>query len=177
MQPRRADLRMYGQPSDHEPLSWDWVAGQLAGAGLYWVTAQSPGGHPHPRPVWGVWVDDELQLSIGSPAIRDALAADPLVTVHLESATDVVIIEGRFEPRAETPAALIEAYQRKYDWDYDQASYGPFSPIVPLKVIAWRTAGFAGSESFQTTGRWDFESAHELPTDPHVREHDVWLTS
>jgi hypothetical protein len=156
MQPRRAVLRMYGQPSDHEPLSWDCVSGQLADAGLYWVATKSPSGHPHPRPVWGVWVDNELHLSIGSPAIRQALANDPLVTVHLESATDVVIVEGRFESRADTPAALLEAYQRKYDWGYDLASYGPFSPIVPEKVIAWRTAGFAGRESFQTTGRWDF---------------------
>lgn len=148
---------MYGGPSEHEPLGWEWVSGQLAAAGLYWVVPRTQGEHPHPRPVWGVWVDNELQLSIGSPAIRQALEADPSVTVHLESATDVVIVEGRFEARAVTPPALIEAYKVKYDWDYDLASYGPFSPIVPAKVIAWRTAGFAGRESFQTTGRWDFQ--------------------
>jgi hypothetical protein len=146
---------MYGQPSNHPALDWEWVAQQLEAAGLYWVLARSA-GHPHPRPVWGLWLDEALHLSIGSPVIRAALAADPRVTVHLESATDVVIVEGRFIPVTATEPAVLAAYDAKYDWQYDEAAYGPIGKVAPLTVMAWRTAGWAGRESFQQTGSWTF---------------------
>jgi hypothetical protein len=151
----RSTLRMYGQPSDHEQLEWAWAREQLESAGLYWVTPITT-GHPHPRPVWGIWLDDELHLSIGSPVIRAALAEDPRLTVHLESATDVVIVEGRIIPATTTDAAVLAAYDTKYDWQYDADAYGPISRIAPDTVMAWRTAGWAGRESFQQTGSWTF---------------------
>ncbi len=149
-------LRMYGQPSEHPPLDWQWVQEQLASAGTYWVVPRSA-GHPHPRPVWGVWLDDALQVSIGSPVIRTALAADPRVTVHLESGTDVVVVEGRFIAAPDTGADVIAAYDSKYDWRYDETAYGPISRIAPSTVIAWRTAGPAGRDSFRETGSWTFD--------------------
>jgi hypothetical protein len=39
--------------------------------------------------------DQRLLLSIGTPSTLRALLADPRVTVHLDSGTDVVMIEGR----------------------------------------------------------------------------------
>jgi len=149
-------LRMYGQPSDHPPLEWGWAAEQLETAGLYWVIPRSD-GYPHPRPVWGVWLAEALHLSIGSPAIRSAMAADPRVTVHLESGTDVVVVEGRVIPAASTDPAVLAAYDTKYDWHYDEPAYGPISRLAPVTVMAWRTAGWAGRESFQQTGSWTFQ--------------------
>ena len=142
---------MYGQPSEHPPLDWEWVQEQLESAGTYWVIPRRrPDGYPHPRPVWGVWLDDALHLSIGSPVIRRALAADPRVTVHLESGTDVVVVEGRRHPRrGHRGPAVLAAYDAKYDWQYDEARYGPISRVAPQTVLAWRTAGWAGRESFQ----------------------------
>src|SRR5262245_55546236 len=86
-------LRLYGQASDQARLAWSWVDGQLTDAGLYWVIAASD-AHPHPRPVWGVWHAGQLYLSLGSPSLRQAVADDRAMTVHLESGTDVVIVEG-----------------------------------------------------------------------------------
>ena len=40
-----------------------------------------------------------------------------VVTVHLDSGTDVVIVEGR-ATGPEDGAEAIEAYNRKYDWNY-----------------------------------------------------------
>jgi hypothetical protein len=154
----RRVLRMYGQPSEHPQLDWDWVREQLESAGLYWVVARTE-GHPHPRPVWGLWLQDMLHLSIGSPVIRQALDADPRVTVHLESATDVVVVEGRLMPTEKTAQAVLAAYDAKYDWKYDADSYGPIVRVAPQTVIAWRTAGWAGRESFQQTGSWTFDPA------------------
>ncbi len=152
----RADtqLRLYGHPSEKPPLDWAWVDGQLESAGTYWVVGCAQ-GHPHPRPVWGVWSGGRLFLSIGSPAIVRALAADPRVTVHLDSGTEVVVVEGR-AAGAVTDEAVIGAYDAKYDWTYDIETYGPLTRVEPRVVLAWRTAGWAGRESFQQTGRWSF---------------------
>ncbi|HZQ58659.1 MAG TPA: hypothetical protein VFA84_11505 [Acidimicrobiales bacterium] len=152
--PERVPLRLYGQASDKPALDWAWVDGQLAAAGTYWVTART-NGHPHPRPVWGVWRSDHLYLSIGTPMTTSALVTDPRVTVHLDSGTDVVIVEG-IRTGTSADADVIADYDRKYDWRYDVGAYGPLSCVVPERVLAWRTSGFAGRDSFQQTGRWRF---------------------
>jgi hypothetical protein len=137
-------------------LAWSWVEQQLLGAGTYWVVARSP-GHPHPRPVWGIWSEQQLYLSIGSPTLRRAIRAEPVVTVHLDSGTDVVVVEGLVAPSVPTSPALIQAYNDKYDWDYQVSQYGELTLVQPSKVLAWRTAGPAGRDSFQSTGSWVFE--------------------
>jgi hypothetical protein len=151
--PSSTPLRLYGEISDKAPLDWAWVDGQLRSAGTYWVAAATP--TPHPRPVWGVWSGERLFLSIGSPPIVRALAIDPAVSVHLDSGTDAVIVEGSAAGATADPA-VIAAYDAKYDWTYDVATYGPLLRVHPRVVLAWRTAGWAGRESFQRTGRWIF---------------------
>ncbi len=138
-------------------MAWDWVDGQLTDAGAYWVVAKAA-GHPHPRPVWGVWSDESLYLSIGSPSIKAALETDRDVTVHLGGATDVVIVEGSVVGHG-GDREICEAYDRKYDWNYDVDEYGVFDVVQPAKVIAWRSSGWAGREGFRQTGRWRFEPA------------------
>jgi hypothetical protein len=151
-------LRLYGAPSDRAPLEWPWVDQQLTGAGTYWVIARNQ-GHPHPRPVWGIWHQQQLHLSVGSSTLRQAMGEDPAVTVHLDSGTDVVILEGLVTSADSTTPAVIKAYDQKYDWEYDIAQYGDLVQVEPTKVLAWRTAGPAGRDSFQTTGRWTFSDA------------------
>lgn len=96
-----------------------------------------------------------LYLSIGTPATRQALAHDPVVTVHLDSGTDVVIVEGRAGGQA-SEGEPVHAYNLKYDWSYETEQYGPLQCVEPAVVLAWRAAGWAGRESFQETGRWRF---------------------
>lgn len=152
MQPVGEHLSMYGEPSEGAPLDWTWVANQLAGAGTYWVVSRGP-GHPHPRPVWGVWRSDTLHLSIGSKVVARELEQDPLATVHLDSGLDVVIVEGRFVGFS-SDADLVQRYDTKYDWSYSIDDYGAFTMIAATTVIAWRAAGLAGREGFRETGRW-----------------------
>jgi hypothetical protein len=153
MTPARA-IRFYGQVGDHAALEWEWVDDQLRRAGTYWVTARTS-GHPHPRPVWGIWRSSQLFLSIGTPVTRQALDVDPLVTVHLDSGTEVVIVEGRASGSSDH-AELLAEYDEKYDWSYDLTEYGSLTRISPDAVLAWRTAGWAGRDSFQQAGRWVF---------------------
>ncbi len=159
MDPTAEPLTMYGQPSEVAPLDWSWVDEQLTAASVYWITTPSSrpggGGHPHPRPVWGVWMDARLYLSIGSPRINAALANPTPVTVHLGGDIDVVILEGTSAGPSDTPDA-VERYNTKYDWNYLVEDYGPFTLVTPSKVIAWRSAGWAGRDGFQSTGRWRF---------------------
>ena len=153
---RETQLRLYGAGSAQPRLAWTWVDEQIARAGTYWVDARTE-GHPHPRPVWGVWYEQRLHLSVGSPVLSGAMSEHAAVTVHLESGTEVVIIEGLVAAAVETSAAVIEAYNRKYDWDYQVDRYGHLSIVQPSTVLAWRTAGWAGRESFQSTGRWVYD--------------------
>lgn len=151
--PRR--LRLYGQLSDRPSVDWAWVDGQLANAGTYWVVARAE-GHPHPRPVWGVWHGGALHVSVGSPALLRGFGLDPRAAVHLDSGVDVVIVECHVVPADPTPADVLAAYDAKYDWSYDLAEYGNFIRLDPSTVLAWRSAGLAGRGGFRTTGRWDF---------------------
>ncbi len=144
----------YGHESDDEALEWEWVDEQLRDAGLYWVSTRCE-GHPHPRPVWGVWGDERLFLSIGTPLARDVLASDPLITVHLESGTDVVIVEALAVGESSSDD-VIGAYDEKYEWTYDIEEYGSLIEVVPVKILAWRAAGWAGRDSFTHAGCWEF---------------------
>ena len=155
--PEREPPTLYGRPSEVAPLAWSWVDAELAGAGAYWVTARGA-GHPHPRPVWGVWDGRRLHLSIGSPVVARLLGDDPTVSVHLGGDVEVVIVEGEVIGFADS-ARLVEAYNDKYRWDYTVDAYGPLTTIAPAKVLAWRSAGWAGRDGFQETGRWRFDEA------------------
>jgi len=144
-------LIQYGQPSASPGLEWAWVDAQLTEAGTYWASIGST-DRPHPRPVWGIWVDEMLHLSIGSPKLVGAQTGS-LTAVHLDSGTDVVIVEGVVESRIVDPI-LIAAYDAKYTWKYDVGTYGPLTSIRPQAVLAWRSAGWAGRDGFVVTNRW-----------------------
>ncbi len=76
-------------------------------------------------------------------------------TVHLDSGTDVVIVEGVVSPLPSS-ASGVDAYNEKYDWDYDVERYGPLTVVAPTTVMAWRAKGVAGRDGFGSTGRWTF---------------------
>jgi hypothetical protein len=153
--PESESLHLYGQVSDLPLLEWSWVEQQLATAGTYWIVARAP-AYPHPRPVWGIWTGDELVVSIGSPTLASSIRADPRCTVHLDSGTDVVVLEGVAQPVTEPDDAQVGAYNRKYDWEYSYAEYGPLTKVAPARVLAWRSAGWAGRDGFRQVGRFDF---------------------
>jgi hypothetical protein len=149
-------LIMYGQPAEGEQLDWSWVDAELRSAGVYWVVAaDTTGERPQTRPVWGVWRDPRLLLSIGSPKVNAAIHPGSPVTVHLGGDVDVVIVEGRAGGSSDDPGAVAQ-YDDKYDWAYSVDAYGPFTAVVAETVLAWRAAGFAGRDGFRATGKWRF---------------------
>ncbi len=129
----------YGIPQTVEgTLPWSHVVERLERARNYWIGTVGPDGHPHAVPTWGVWVDDTLYFG-GGPNTRWSrnLAANPKVTVHLESGDDVLILEGTVD-RITDPAhpqvtRVDDAYEAKY-----QMRHGiPFWVLRPHKVFAW----------------------------------------
>jgi nitroimidazol reductase NimA-like FMN-containing flavoprotein (pyridoxamine 5'-phosphate oxidase superfamily) len=124
-------------------LPWSHVADRMAKAMHYWISTTGPDGHPHATPVDGLWIDDRLYFG-GSPQTRRQrnLAANPSVCVHLESASDVVILHG--EARAERPdAALAKRLARdstqKYGYGQTPEQYQQTDVHVfrPRTAFAW----------------------------------------
>jgi hypothetical protein len=132
----------------------------------------APGGRPqlldrHHPPRWppalstrvGVWLADGFWFSTGSLA-RHNLAANPQITLHLESGDQVVILKG--VAAAVTGAgrlqAFLAAYNPKYDWDAvvtddevtDSAgAAGPAYRVRPRVVFGW-------DADMRAPTRWSF---------------------
>src|SRR2546423_5507876 len=116
--------RMFGGHLEPVRLPWTWATDRLTRARNYWIATTRPEGLPHSRPVWGVWLDDIFYFSTGSLAAHN-LAANPAITVHLESGSEVVIIEG--EAGVVSDAEVVSQYNQKYNWDMDPNNLpGPF---------------------------------------------------
>jgi hypothetical protein len=177
MDPVEEPLSLYGSPSDATRLDWHWVQQELDASGTYWISAHGD-RRPVERPVWGVWRDGALHLSIGSPTIRRAIAVWPCVTVHLDSSTDVVMLEGEAIGTT-VDQTIVAEYDRKYDWNYAIDEYGPLTTIAVDVVMAWRSAGWAGRDGFTATGRWRFPRpeialAAQLDGADDVRRARIW---
>lgn len=158
-QPRRASLSGYIEAG--KLLPWAWVDHRLERARSYWIsTHASP--FPSSRPVWGIWLNPTLLFSTGSMIARN-VARDSRVQVNLESADEVVIIEGSAEPlrdqsTAETWARL---YKEKYNWDMPAKTDDVFV-VMPERVLAWicDSSGLDGGAAFANSAtEWRFGSS------------------
>jgi hypothetical protein len=134
----------YGVPKDTKRLlPWSHVAERMAQAMHYWLCTVDAAGRPHAIPIDGLWLDDHLYFG-GSPQTRHNrnLAANPAVCVHLESGSDVLMLQG--EAKLHTPdralaLRLAEASAAKYGYapkpeDYETTGVHVFHPRA---VFAW----------------------------------------
>jgi pyridoxamine 5'-phosphate oxidase-like protein len=99
--------RGYGAPrSAKKLLPWSWARERLDRALGYWLVTVGRDGRPHAIPTWGAWAGDRFYCE-GSPETRYArnIERDPRVVLHLESADEVVIVEG-IGARAPGPGGL-----------------------------------------------------------------------
>ncbi len=136
--------------------TWEEVAAHLAPARCYWLSTVDASGAPHAVPVWGVVAAGAVHLytSRGSAKARH-VAADPRVALHLESAEDVVIVDGRLEDLghpSEHPGVL-RALEEKYSQPDDAAylpsgdpSYDVLYRLVPGRARLWSLADFEDSQ-------------------------------
>jgi hypothetical protein len=144
-------------------IAWADVERRLEAARNFWIVSAGPAG-PHAAPVWGVWLDGALYFSTGRRTVKGRnLAADPRVSVHLESADDVVMFTGavRDVAGAEEIRRAAIPYAAKYtDSETGQpmdlaaaldSLDGVLYAVRPRTAWAWREADFLESQS-----RWQF---------------------
>lgn len=140
-------------------LNWEWVDSRMAKARNYWISTTRPDGRPHVVPVWGVWLDGALYFGGDKQARRSRnLAANPRVSVHLESGDEVVIIEGVVE-EVERDLALLARIADAY-----ASKYPPFKPevepapgTVNYRVKAHTVFAWTEQDYPNTATRWTFE--------------------
>lgn len=133
----------YAFPTNPDALlAWPDVEERLAASRYYWLATTNAEGTPHVRPVWGVWESGRLYFD-GHPRSRWAqnLVREPRMSVHLESAAHVVIVEGIGEDVERTDADLgsriADAWQAKYGRLVpDPAARGIFR-LTPTRARAW----------------------------------------
>ena len=149
----------YGIHKDVQDLiDWAWVETRLVESKNYWVCSTRADGRPHAMPVWGVWVAGSLYFATDRTSQKARnLAADPHISVHLESGDEVVILEGiiQEEQDRERLAHMATAYNQKYPG----FSFDPFARsddvtfvLHPEKAMAWTEKSFPSDAT-----RWRFQ--------------------
>ena len=132
-QPNKPSLS--GYVDEQKLLPWTWVDARMTAARNYWITTHAQ-SFPSSRPVWGVWISPVLWFSTGS-AIGRNMARDPRIQVNLESADEVVLIEGVATTlRQEDASEWARSYNDKYHWDMPATNEDVWQ-ITPTRVVAW----------------------------------------
>jgi len=128
-------------------LTWEWVAVHLAESKHYWLCSVRPNRSPHVVPRWGVFLHDKFYYD-GSPETRHArnIDSNPKVSLHLESGSEAVILEGLSipagKPSPKLGRELSREFKRKYkDEGYapkpDQWNEGGLFVFTPRQCLAW----------------------------------------
>ena len=152
---------MFGGHLEPVRLPWSWARERLVMARNYWIATTHPDGRPHSRPVWGIWLDDAFYFSTGSQAARN-LVTNSAITVHLESGSEVVIIEATAEVvnDAVVVKKVVKLYNEKYHWDVDPDHLpGPFYAVRAQVAFGWLSddSGLDRGASFHGTAtHWRF---------------------
>lgn len=153
---------MFGGHLEPTLLPWGWAVARLQTSRNYWIGTTRPNGRAHARPVWGVWLDGAFYFSTGSLAARN-IKTNPEITVHLESGSEVVILEGYVETVTdqELVARVAAANNEKYSWDLDPSNLpGPFLVVRPRVAFGWVSDASGldhGSAFHGTATRWRFK--------------------
>lgn len=146
------------------PTAWAEVRLRLEQARNYWIITHRPDGRPHAAPVWGVWTGGRLYFGTSPAAVKARnLAADRRVAVHLESADNVVILEGTAElMEGADLAAAEELYAAKYvlprTGERCDFMGGPAWVVTPVVGHTWSEIAFG-----ETMTRWRFGDAGADP--------------
>jgi nitroimidazol reductase NimA-like FMN-containing flavoprotein (pyridoxamine 5'-phosphate oxidase superfamily) len=113
---------------------------KLAQAANIWLASVRPDGRPHLTPVWFVFEDRRLYVSIDPGSVkRRNLASNPRVSLALEDGSHPLICEGRAVfISSPYSAEIMDLFQKKYDWDIRaEGQYSQLVEITPGKWLSW----------------------------------------
>jgi len=138
-------------------LDWSQVSQQLAAPVNYWLCTTRADGRPHSVPVWGVWLNNAFYFGTHRHSAKARnLAANPYLSLHLDSSRQVLIVEG---PVAEIvdlrERSLVDkAMASKYDLEAVNPAEDP-NPVFSMRprlAFAW-----SGEDYGATATRWRFD--------------------
>jgi hypothetical protein len=159
--PQPSQPHMFGSPLGSAELPWTWATQQLTTARTYWIATTRPTGQPHTRPIWGIWLNHTFYFSTGSLAAHN-LTLQPAITVHLESGTNVLIIEGTAQQVTDPSllSQIVTLYNQKYHWNLDPNQLpGPFYAVHPQTAFGWHfndSDTTPESTALKNATRWRF---------------------
>ena len=151
-------------------LPWSFAEERLRDERNYWVVTMRRGGIPQARPVWGLWNDDGLFLSVGHGGLQRAeLVPRMPVSVHVDSAVEVVIVEGTidrivgFEGGGVVHEATLDvsdtarrratlSYNEKYSWNFSPQGGDLNFLVQPSTVFAW----ISRPTEVEASSKWTF---------------------
>lgn len=140
-------------------LPWNRVSHRLRNAESYWVCTTRPDGRPHGMPVWGLWDGEALWFGSGLESVKARnLTNNPYAQLHLESAEDVVILEGPVERIRDNELghAIIRRIAAKYETPVEALAYaedlgadsgGALFALRPKQALAWLEGAFDQTHS------------------------------
>ena len=101
-----------------------------------WLATVRPNGTPHLVPIWFVWVAARLYVCTASDSVKARnLLANPRVAAALEDGGKPLVIEGQAHALGTVPPPVVEAFQRKYDWDVTtDREYNLVIEIKPTRI-------------------------------------------
>ena len=148
----------YGAPKNPRLLPWSHVTQRVADAKHYWIATVTPDGMPYANPIDGVWIDECLYFG-GSPKTKwiGNLGSNNAVCIHLESASDVVVLRGCAQQMQsvthDLAVRLSKASKEKYGYGPKAEEYEKTPGVYEFKpriVVAW--SEFPGNAT-----RWDLD--------------------
>lgn len=141
-------------------------AKQLEDARDVWLVTTRTDGTARARPAWGLWDEDVMFLSITGGASRLGAIDGRHATVHLDSTSNVVILEGslaRLDAAERGGSAigrrhlrdLIARWNAKYERTWTEDKHGLNTIFTPTVALAWREN--EERTNADGSGKWVFD--------------------
>ena len=107
---------------------------------IVWLATVRPNRQPHLVPIGHVWHQGKLYISTGQHSVKMRnIRHEPVVTLALADAMDVVLVEGVAHPSPELDTELAPHFRQKFEWDFrEDSEYGGLVQITPTKIHAWQ---------------------------------------
>jgi general stress protein 26 len=123
------------------PARWRAIEARLGRETTIWVATVRYDGRPHLTPVWFIWFEDKLYITIGRESQKFAnLYQNQNVALSIPDTDSVIIIEGEAHvARGDTIDTLGDYFYHKYEWDfrYDDSADWRLIEITPHRIMAW----------------------------------------
>lgn len=102
-----------------------------------WLATVRPNGSPHLVPIWFVWLDEKAYLCTSNESVKARnILKNPHIAFALENGNDPVVIEGKAKILADVSDIVIEAFQKKFDWNIrSDGTYDAVIEITPTRVV------------------------------------------